>query len=132
MCCVPFDVAGVELSERRFGYEVERRSLFDSCSFTQRFAYVLSLSGQFLSVEIQARAHYPAAATRPRRRGDRMRRREFIAGLGSAVASWPLATRAQQPKMPVVGLLNLGSPAANARSAVALRQGLAAAGFLEG
>jgi hypothetical protein len=52
---VPFDIAPVELSERRFGYEVERRSHFDSCSFTRRFTYVLSLSGQFRYVEIQAR-----------------------------------------------------------------------------
>jgi hypothetical protein len=51
---VPFDIAPVELSERRFGYEVERRSHFDSCSFTRRFTYVLSLSGQFRYVEIQA------------------------------------------------------------------------------
>jgi len=51
---VPFNVALVELSERRIGYEVERRSHFDSCSFTRRFTYVLSLSGQPRAVEIQA------------------------------------------------------------------------------
>src|SRR5262245_34976876 len=58
-------------------------------------------------------------------------RRELITGLGSAVA-WPLAARAQQPKVPVVGFLRDTSPADAMHLVAAFRQGLKEAGFIEG
>ena len=61
-----------------------------------------------------------------------MRRREFIAGLAGA-AAWPLAARAQQPKVPVVGLLNGASfEGPYAVPVATIRQGLQEAGFVEG
>jgi ABC-type uncharacterized transport system substrate-binding protein len=62
----------------------------------------------------------------------RIRRREFIATFGGAVAAWPLAARGQQPPKPVIGFLSSRSPGDDPYLFPAFRLGLKEAGYVEG
>jgi putative ABC transport system substrate-binding protein len=61
-----------------------------------------------------------------------IKRRDFVALLGGAAAGWPVAARAQQLTIPVIGYLNFGSPEADALRLTGLRRGLNEIGYVEG
>ena len=61
-----------------------------------------------------------------------MRRRDFVGFIGGAAAAWPLAARAQQAALPVVGYLSVGSPESDASRLTGLRRGLNQTGYVEG
>jgi ABC-type uncharacterized transport system substrate-binding protein len=61
-----------------------------------------------------------------------MRRREFIARLGGTAVAWPLAARAQQPTLPLIGFLQSASAGPTAHMLAAFHSGLREAGYVEG
>ena len=61
-----------------------------------------------------------------------MKRRTFISLIGGAAAAWPLAARAQQAAVPVVGLLSGRSPKDSVANVIAFQRGLGELGYFDG
>src|SRR5215218_5302084 len=98
---------------------------YETCYYGQDPSHACKLHNH------DTRPHDPSHASRPRRRGDRMRRREVIALIGG-VAGWPRAGRAQQHSWGKIGYLSGRSLEPELPILTPFRNGLAEAGHVEG
>src|SRR5262249_45590450 len=121
--CRPLQASGQLCRPHPQGREARRPS---GAGADQERAGAQSENGQ------GARLHCAAVRTLPRRRGDRMRRREFITLLASAIATWPLVARTQGVNRPCVGYLFTSEKAEGQGLWAACRQGLRELGYREG
>jgi putative tryptophan/tyrosine transport system substrate-binding protein len=102
--------------------------------FSHRLGHELPLAPQKRLRDHRLKARHEAATAIRlsfQQREILMRRRQFIAWLGSVVA-WPLVARAQQPAAPAIGYLGLGSPVQGDVTTAAFRKGLSEMGYVEG